>query len=108
MATPKLLAPRLDTPPPDTSDSGESQRLPDALVSEHIRRLAVCAAVGAGLWTYGLALDAIVRPITIAVSIPRHVLVVVTVAIAVSLLLFVSARYGPEADARNSGGGVLY
>src|SRR5207244_12904383 len=91
MATPKLLVPRLDTPPPDTSDSGESQRLPDALVSEHIRRLAVCAAVGAGLWTYGLAMDAIVRPITVAVSIPRPVLVVATVALAVSAVTLASA-----------------
>ena len=108
MATPKLLAPRLDTPPPDTSDSGESQRLPDALVSEHIRRLAVCAAVGAGLWTYGLAMDAIVRPITVAVSIPRPVLVVETVAIAVSLIMFAYARYAPDAHARKTDAGLLY
>ena len=32
--------------------------MPDALLSEQVQRLAVCTAVGAGLWTYGLVMDA--------------------------------------------------
>jgi len=108
MAAPKLVAPRLDTPPPDTSGSTGSHRLPDTLLSEHIRRLAVCAAVGAGLWTYGLVMDAIVRPITVALFIPRSVLVVETVAIAVSLIMFVYVRFAPDAHARKTDVGLLY
>ena len=108
MAAPKLVARRLDTPPPDASGSTESRRLPDALVSEHIRRLAVCAAVGAGLWTYGLVMDAIVRPITVAASSPGSVLIVETVAIAVSVIMFFYVRYAPDADGRKIDAGLLY
>src|SRR5881628_2276461 len=108
MPTPKLIAPRFDTPAPETSAPDASHGLPDALVSEHIRRLAVCAAVGAGLWTYGLVMDAIVRPITVAVFIPRSILVVETVAIAVSLIMFVYVRYAPDAHARKTDAGLLY
>ena len=68
MAKPQLLQPRLDTLAPDTSDR-TSQRLPDALLSDQIRRLAISAAVGAGLWTYGLAMDTLVRPLTIGVPL---------------------------------------
>ena len=107
MATPKLVAPRLDTPAPETSAPDVSHRLPDALASEHIRRLAVCAAVGAGLWTYGLVMDAIVRPITVAAAIPASILVLEIVAIAVSLIMFVYARYAPDAHERKTDAGLL-
>ena len=51
---------------------GHRSGLPDALVSEQVQRLAVCTAVGAGLWTYGLVMDTIVRPLTVGDSPSRR------------------------------------
>ena len=48
MAKPKHVEPQYSTPSPDASNGTGSVGLPDALVSEHVQRLAVCAAIGAG------------------------------------------------------------
>jgi hypothetical protein len=53
----KLIAPRTPTPSPDGRDETGMSRLPEELLSEQVRRLAVFAAVGGGLWTYGLVMD---------------------------------------------------
>ena len=108
MARPRLVEPRLDTPAPDASDQTRSHRLPDALVSEQIRRLAACAAVGAGLWTYGLVMDTTVRPLTVAVPVPASSVVVEILAITVSLMMFVYVRYAPHAYDRKTDAGMLY
>jgi eukaryotic-like serine/threonine-protein kinase len=108
MAMSKLVAQRLDTSTADASQSTTSHKLPAALVSEQIRRLAVCAAVGAGLWTYGLLMDTLVRPNTIAISIPASYVLVEVLAIAASLIMFVYVRYAPHAHDRKTDAGLFY
>jgi serine/threonine-protein kinase len=90
MSAPILIRRRLETPPP--AAAGASSRLPDGVVSEHVRRLAVCAAVGAGLWSYGIVMDALIRPVF--VGVPRSVasIVLEVIGVAVSLMMFRYAR----------------
>ena len=66
----RLIEPRVRTESNGAREQSSS-RLPDAVVSEQVQRLAVCTAVGAGLWTYGLVMDTIVRPLTVGVIVPR-------------------------------------
>ena len=64
---PRILAPRIETPPPEPRP--RQRRVPAAgrrCSTEQVQRLAVCTAVGAGLWTYGLVMDTVVRPLTSA------------------------------------------
>ena len=63
----KIVAPREDTPLAGYSGRTITGRLPDDLVSEQIRRLAAFSAVVGGLWTFGLAMDSIIVPLTLAV-----------------------------------------
>src|SRR5262249_60366048 len=115
MAKTTIIAPNLETPAPGTRDATGSGRLPDTLVFEQLHRLAVCAAIGAGLWTYGLVMDTIVRPLTVGARIPTPSVSVELVAIVASLLMFFYVRcasHAPErkaepglgSDVRNAGG----
>src|SRR5438105_2476744 len=103
----RLVHPRFDTPP-GTLDPASTDRLPRTLISEHVERLAVCAAVGAGLWTYGLLMDTIVRPATVGAAIPTVTVVVAIAAIAVSLIMFVYVRFAPHAAERKADAGLVY
>ena len=44
---------------------------PTTCSTEQMRRLRLCAAVAMGLWTFGLVMDAFVRPGTVGVAVPR-------------------------------------
>jgi serine/threonine-protein kinase len=108
MSAPKLVQPRLDTPAPQTSGDTGASRLPDTLISEHVQRLAVCAAVGAGLWTYGLVMDTIIRPRYVGLPISWTSIVVEIVAIVGSLLMFGYVRYGKCPHDRKADAGLFY
>src|SRR5262245_38561129 len=108
MANPNRVHPRFDTPSPDGADQTTPHPLPDALVSDQLRRLAICAAVGAGLWTYGLVMETIIRPLTVAAPVMTSILVLEVVAVATSLLMFVYVRYSPDTLARKTDGGLVY
>jgi hypothetical protein len=47
----KMIAPRTQTPAPGVPGRTGAGCLPEELLSEQVRRLAVFAAVGGGLWT---------------------------------------------------------
>ena len=104
----QLIEPRVRTDVTGTRERTASSRLPDALVSEQVQRLAVCTAVGAGLWTYGLAMDTIVRPLTVGVLVPRTNVVIEILAIAVSALMFLYVRYAPHPANTKTDAGLLY
>src|SRR5690349_3588569 len=106
MATPRLVQPQLDTPSPDRS--GGLHSLPDSVVSEHVQRLAVCAAVGAGLWTYGLVMDTTIRPLSVGAAVPVSTILVEILAIVASLIMFVYVRYAPHASERKADAGLFY
>src|SRR5262245_44193513 len=104
----KLVEPRFDTPTPDATDQTTPHPLPDALVGDQLRRLAVCAAVGAGLWTYGVVMETIVRPLTVGAPAMPSILGLEIVAIAASVLMFVYVRYAPDTLERKTAGGLVY
>src|SRR4029453_4166900 len=104
----KLVEPRLDTPSPDASSATGSFGLPAALVSEHVQRLAVCAAIGAGLWTYGLVMDTIIRPLTLSIRIPQSNVILDIVAIVTSLAMFASVRFSSHSHERKADAGLVY
>jgi eukaryotic-like serine/threonine-protein kinase len=106
MSKTKVIEPRVTTPAP--RDSNGSLKLPDALVSEQVQRLAVAAAVGLGLWTYGLMMDAIVRPATLGMIIPRANVVIEIVSILCSGALFLYVRYGGGTAQRKTDVGLVY
>jgi serine/threonine-protein kinase len=103
----RLIAPRVQTEALETGGRSAGP-LPDALVSEQVQRLAVCTAVGAGLWTYGLVMDAVVRPLTVAPIIPRSNLLIELAGMLVSGLMFLYVRYGSDAPGTKTDAGLLY
>jgi hypothetical protein len=70
-----------------------TQGLPDELLSEQLRRLRLCAAVAMGLWTFGLIMDAFVRPETVGSEFFVSTTVIEGLAIAVSGALFAYLRF---------------
>jgi eukaryotic-like serine/threonine-protein kinase len=90
----KIIQPRVQTPLPGAPVSTAStNRLPDDLLAEHVKRIAIAGAVGAGLWLFGLVMDAIVFPLTVGPS-PRLLTVAIDVlGIAVSVGMYVCIRH---------------
>ena len=79
----------MQTPLPGGSEPTSTTRLPDDLLSEHVQRLAVAGAVGAGLWMFGLVMDGIVFPLTLGGTPRTLTLVIDILGIMVSAGLFV-------------------
>ena len=102
------VEPRFDTPPPETSPLSLSRALPHTLVAEHLRRLAVCAALGGGLWTYGVLMDTVVRPWTVGASLPPSTVIVEIAAITASALMFLFVQYASASADRKATAGLGY
>jgi serine/threonine-protein kinase len=94
MSTPKrkYIEPRIPTPPPGTRPQTTSFGLPDDLATEHVQRLSVFAAVGAGLWSYGLVMDTIVNPLTSLAPTTTMGTAIELAAIAASVAMFLYVR----------------
>src|SRR3954453_11876779 len=107
MAAKHYLEPDRDTPAPGTAwDAPDA--LPHTLLSEHLQRLAVCAAIGAGLWTYGVVMDTLVRPLTVGLPVATPSVVVELISVAASLAMFFYARYGSHDADRKADAGLAY
>src|SRR5262245_31897433 len=104
----KLVEPRLETPAPSGAGRTSSFGLPDTLVSEQINRLAVCAAIGGGLWCYGVVMDTIVRPYILSLDVPPSRLVIEIVSIVASAAMFVYVRYSSHSYERKANAGLLF
>jgi eukaryotic-like serine/threonine-protein kinase len=104
MPKPKRIERRPDTPAPQTG----SQRLPEGVISEHVRRLTVCAAVGAALWTYGLVMDGLIRPVYVAIPLSPASIVIELVAIAASLMMFRYTRCTKHPQEGKIDAGLMY
>src|SRR5688572_17342395 len=107
MAAPRIIQPHISTST-DHRERSASGRLPDALLSEQVQRLTVCTAVGAGLWSYGLVMDTIVRPLTVIAGVPREHVVIEIVAIAISVLMFLYVRYSRYDSQTKTDIGLLF
>jgi hypothetical protein len=62
--TPRLVRHKT-TAPPSVGETTRSVRLPDELLSEQVKRLAVFAAVGGGLWAFSLVMNTLIIPATL-------------------------------------------
>lgn len=95
----KVVCPRLPSPIPDATGTRDSRtassRLPEELVSEQVRRLAIFGAVGAALWTFGFLEDAVLLPATLRPpAVAQMAMPVEIFGIVMSAALFLYVRYG--------------
>jgi len=90
----RIIAPRQPTPSSRARDTGRlTNRLPDDVLAEQVQRFALFTAVGGGLWTMGLLVDTVLRPLTSGPRAPRSVLVIEVAGIAFSVFMFLYVRY---------------
>ena len=69
----KIVARRQGTPVPRSQmTTGATGRLPEEVLSEQVRRLALFGAVGAGLWTFGLVMDFVFLRIAATTYVPSR------------------------------------
>src|SRR6185295_1479368 len=106
--TKPIIEPRVQTPAPGARANPSSGRLPDDLLSEQVQRFGVFAAVCAGLWAFGLLMEAIVLPLTIGKAISRTSVVIDVLAIGGSGLAFLYVRYSSGASQTKAGAGLWY
>jgi serine/threonine protein kinase len=107
MATPRIVAPQ--TEPPTGSAGARSQHaLPEVLLSEQVQRLVVCALVGAGLWTYGLAMDSLIRPLTLGSAIPSASVAIELVSIVIAIVMLLYVRFTSYSPERKTDMGLVY
>jgi eukaryotic-like serine/threonine-protein kinase len=107
MTNRKLIA-RQSVPHGDTGGLGTQGVLPETLLSEQVQRVAVATVVGAGLWTYGLLMDAIVRPLTVIAAAQWTSIGIELVAIATSCAMFLYVRYASHAPRRKADAMLFY
>jgi serine/threonine-protein kinase len=96
-ATPRLFRHKT-THPTIAGETTRPSRLPDDLVSEQVKRLAVFAGVGSALWAFSLVMNTLIVPATMtgAPMAPRGALVLELVAIAASLAMVLYVRFAPH------------
>jgi serine/threonine protein kinase len=104
----KLIEPRASTPVSGMEPVITTGRLPDDLLSEQVQRLGVVSAVGAGLWTVGLVMDAIVAPRTVGTVVPKLAIAVNLVAMATSLVVFLYVRFAGHCVQTKTNAGLSY
>ena len=104
----KLVAPRDDTPLAGYSGRTIAGRLPDDLVSEQIRRLAVFSAVVGGLWIFGFVMTSIVVPVSLGFPRERTTIAVEICGIAASALMYLYVRRAPQQPDTKLTAGLAY
>ena len=91
----RIIAHRPPTPSSHVRDLGRvTDRLPDDVLTEQVRRFALFTGVGGGLWTVGLLVDSVLAPLALGVTVPRAAVVIEAAGIAFSLFMFLYVRYG--------------
>jgi serine/threonine-protein kinase len=106
----KIVAPAIPTAPSTTTEGRHlTRRLPDEVLSEQVKRLALFALVGAGLWTFALLLNAFLAPLTTTRGATSSMAAPIDVAgILVSLLLCAYAKYSSHGAATKIDVGLAY
>jgi tRNA A-37 threonylcarbamoyl transferase component Bud32 len=103
----KIIVPQRETTP-DRQTSRSGCHLPATMVSDQVRRMAISAAVGGGLWTFGLVMDGIVRPNTVAVDAPAAVLWTEAAALLMSVLMLAFVRVSSHCSQTKADVGLLF
>ncbi len=91
----KFVAPRPSTAATGSSDERRSTAaLPDDLVSDQVKRLAMASAVSGGLWTNGWFLDHVAVPLVVpGFRAPQSDTVIEVTAILACVAMFLYVRY---------------
>jgi serine/threonine-protein kinase len=101
----RLIEPLEGTPPPGKPAQTSSFRLPDEVVSIQLQRLAVYAAIGAGLWLYGLVMETLVNPFSAVNATSMTVALIEVAGIAFCVAMFLYVRYsGHRQDVKSDVG----
>jgi serine/threonine protein kinase len=106
----KIILHRADTPASGQSqtDTGAA-RLPDELIADQIRRLELFAAVGAGLWTFGLITDVALAPLVVSGAMSSVVIRAIhIVAVASAALMYLYVRYAPHTAETKRNVGLVF
>lgn len=82
--------------------------MPATLVADQVTRLAIAAAVGAGLWTFGLIMDGVVRPHTVGVEAPAAILWTEAAAIVMTLSMLAYVRVSSHCPQAKADVGLLF
>lgn len=105
----RIVRPRIPTPTPGVHDSQHhTGRLPDEMLSEQIKRLALFALVGAGLWSFGLFINTFLTPLTASAGASRMAAPVHIAGILASLLMCAYAKYSSHAPGTKINVGLGY
>jgi tRNA A-37 threonylcarbamoyl transferase component Bud32 len=103
----KVIARRAQTPVPGLVQT--QGRMPDDLISEQVARLALLAAVGGGLWGFGLVLDFLFRPFGASTPRPSSLVIAIElVGVIAAAAMFVYARYARHAASTKTDVGFAY
>jgi serine/threonine-protein kinase len=90
----KLIARHTPTSWTVGRDSQPSGRLPDEMMTDQVRRLALFAGIGAGLWTVGLLLDLVLLRIADTTFVPTPLVTLIEVlGIVAAILMFGYVRF---------------
>jgi eukaryotic-like serine/threonine-protein kinase len=108
MAEDKILAPRVRTPVPGSTERPPTGRLPDEILDEHVRRFGVFTAVGAGLWMFALLMHAVVLPRTGGPVAPGWSIALDLIAILGSAAWFLYVRYARHCAQTKTDVGLWY
>jgi serine/threonine-protein kinase len=95
----RMIAPQCKTSPTGEAAITTGCFLPPALMAEQVRRVGICAAVGAALWAYGLAMDGAIRPLTLGTPVPLKNVLIEAASILFSALMLLYVRVSRQ-DAR--------
>ena len=104
----KMLAPQCRTAPFDSDPECTNGRLPASLLTEQVRRLAICAAVGAALWAYGMTMDGLVRPLTLGTAVQIKNVVIEAASIVLSVAMLAYLRFARHSAQTKTDAALVY
>jgi serine/threonine protein kinase len=104
----KRLARRATTPVPGGRETGGTACLPPELLEEQTYRLALLAAVIAGIWALGLVIDLVLSPIVWAGQRSMQATAVDVTGLTIALFFLGYVRYSGDSPQRKSDAGLLF
>ena len=103
----RMLAPQCRTAPFDDPHCTNG-RLPASLLTDQVRRLAICAAVGAGLWSYGIVMEGLVRPLTLGTALQIRNVAIDAASIVLSLGMLAYLRFARHSSQAKTDAALVY
>ena len=103
MTEPRIVAPRLPTP---VATASGTARLPDDVVDEQVKRVWLFSGVSALMWSFGMVMDTLVFPATLGVTLPRSALLVDSIMVTLTLVIFLALRFAPIPPRRKVDAGL--